>query len=190
VDPQTSVAAKPEVYKTICVCRRMVEIPVERGGKLVQWRCPDCKFPHAMRFEELDLTSGPRIKKEETMGNYTRYELTVNVHPQQAVNVDHTCPTCKHSSRKSVSLIQQIRDTQLSDEEDMNCGDLLDGNSAEMKWYDYDRDMLSLSMSFPMVLFTLTGDPEEGPNWTTYYKHGKKQDAEIIVEPFDEAKLK
>jgi len=61
------------------------------------------------------------------------------------------------------------------------------------KWYRHDEDMLSLSRTFPEVLFTLHGEGEEGGDlWRTYYLNGglQKEKAVITYAEFDPAKLK
>ena len=63
---------------------------------------------------------------------------------------------------------------------------------SEVKWYNYDEDMIKISKQLPQILFTLEGDGEEhGDQWVTYYQNGKKQHvrANVTFEPFDPAKL-
>ena len=62
-----------------------------------------------------------------------------------------------------------------------------------VKWYDHDKNMLTLSRTYPDRLFQLDGVGEEHDDvWRTYYKDGKSHDAEVITtyEPYDESKLK
>lgn len=60
------------------------------------------------------------------------------------------------------------------------------------KWYDYDEEMLKISLENPDVLYTLEGKGEEFDDlWINYYKSGKSQHtrAQIIYEEFDENKM-
>ena len=60
------------------------------------------------------------------------------------------------------------------------------------KWYDHEENMREFSKLYPEVVFTVTGEGEEGGDlWKRYYKNGKMQaaHAEIIFPPFDESKL-
>lgn len=63
----------------------------------------------------------------------------------------------------------------------------------ETKWYDHERDMLTLSVQFPNVLFKLHGEGEENDDvWDHYFKNGKSQYCKVkfIIPPFDENELK
>lgn len=63
---------------------------------------------------------------------------------------------------------------------------------GEVKWYEHDKDMLTLSQHFPNVVFDLYGEGEDAEDmWHTYYKNGKKQHCPAIItfEPYDESKL-
>ena len=45
-----------------------------------------------------------------------------------------------------------------------------------LKWYDYDADMLMLSKLHPKVLFTLWGNGEEDDDyWVAYFYEGNMQ---------------
>ena len=53
-------------------------------------------------------------------------------------------------------------------------------------WYEHDNDVLALSIKFPTVLFTLTGEGENpGDLWRTYYRKGRmhKVKGEIVYPP-------
>jgi hypothetical protein len=50
------------------------------------------------------------------------------------------------------------------------------------KWYNHDKDMISLSKYFPEVTFILSGEGEEMPDlWKTKYKNGKLSHVEAII---------
>lgn len=64
---------------------------------------------------------------------------------------------------------------------------------ATCKWYDHEDDMKAFSRLYPDVLFTLNGIGEDYPDiWVKYFKNGKMQfvKAKIVLDPFDESKLK
>lgn len=61
------------------------------------------------------------------------------------------------------------------------------------KWYEHDKDMCSLSMKFPNILFELAGNGEEPyDSWKAYYLNGCKQycPATIKFDTFSLSKLK
>ena len=63
----------------------------------------------------------------------------------------------------------------------------------EAKWYGHHQDMITLSEKHPNTLFCLEGTGEEsGDMWKTYYRNGKSQTCNVIIEfePFDESKMK
>ena len=71
--------------------------------------------------------------------------------------------------------------------------ELLSGCAEEIKWYEHDEDMTSISEQYPDILFTLHGEGEEsGDIWIKYYKGGKCQveKAKIIFGEFNQEKLK
>lgn len=57
------------------------------------------------------------------------------------------------------------------------------------KWYDVEPEMVLLSVAFPEVMFTISGDGE-GPDdfWIAHFKDGKEKyrPAEIVYPGFDE----
>jgi len=67
---------------------------------------------------------------------------------------------------------------------------VLGGDSC--KWYGWKEDMIIISKNFPGVLFTITGEGEEGGDlWIAYVKEGKVQvcEAKITYDEYDESKL-
>jgi hypothetical protein len=61
------------------------------------------------------------------------------------------------------------------------------------KWYGNEGDMKKLSLEFPTVLFTLSGEGEEaGDIWKKYFRNGKIQiaNAKITVAEFNPKELK
>ena len=66
-------------------------------------------------------------------------------------------------------------------------------NSESIKWYDYHKDMIKLSLIYPKILFTVMAAGEESEDlWGAYYLYGKSQEerAKIIIADFNESKLK
>ena len=61
-----------------------------------------------------------------------------------------------------------------------------------VKWYDWNKDMKSFSLSHPDMVIELTGVGEEHPDiWKAYFKNGKsyKEMAKIVYSAFDEGKM-
>ena len=87
------------------------------------------------------------------MGSYTSFELTYTAPAGVAVD----------------------EETLVSDEYDFTIADIVSGDAArEVKWYQHEAEMLSLSRLYPTVLFTLTGRGEESYDmWRTWYRSGK-----------------
>jgi len=63
----------------------------------------------------------------------------------------------------------------------------------DAKWYDWAKDMRTLSKNHIGTLFTLTGEGEEsGDIWKAYCRSGKIQvvKAKIVFDDFDEKEMK
>ena len=75
---------------------------------------------------------------------------------------------------------------------DQEC-DLDFGYYGTSKWYDYDIDMLKLSMRFPSLVFAIYGEGESSEDlWYAYFKNGKMQycPARIVYDEFSEDSLR
>ena len=62
----------------------------------------------------------------------------------------------------------------------------------DVKWYDWELNMRTLSLRYPDILFTLSGvGDENGDLWDAYFKCGKMQfcEAKVVFPEFDESKL-
>lgn len=62
----------------------------------------------------------------------------------------------------------------------------------QAKWYEFDKEMKTLSRQFPDTVFCLYGEGEESRDvWYRYYKNGKLQycPAKIAFDEYDESKL-
>jgi len=56
------------------------------------------------------------------------------------------------------------------------------GYLQEAKWYDWKRDMLTISNAYPEAIFTVEGNGEEaGDMWRAYFKNGKVQVAKAVI---------
>lgn len=68
-----------------------------------------------------------------------------------------------------------------------------EGNGQDQaKWYDCNKDVAAMSLEFPGVVFTLSGEGEESPDmWRAYFLEGGVQEerAKITYPPFDPKKL-
>lgn len=67
-------------------------------------------------------------------------------------------------------------ETLVSDDYEFTIADLVRGgdDTREIKWYQHEAEMLSLSRLYPTVLFALTGRGEESYDmWRTWYRSGK-----------------
>ena len=115
------------------------------------------------------------------MGYYTSYYLTASVESNDG----------KPFPEK---LISEIDKMNVFSEHDFDYGNNEKSWYApEEKWYDWEKDMLKLSVKFPEVFFELTGDGEESDDyWKAYFKNGMMQMApgEIVYDDFSPSKLK
>lgn len=59
----------------------------------------------------------------------------------------------------------------------------------DIKWYDHDKHMVTISQKYPNVIFKLMGEGEESDDsWHKYYHNGKmikECRARIVFEEFD-----
>lgn len=98
------------------------------------------------------------------MGYYTRFEITMN--PEQDAN-------------RKTEIMRAIA-AKIYEEDPSNISD----NNAnwclcdELKWYDYEKDMLEISKQFPDIIFILYGEGEEGGDlWRKYFANGEYEEA-------------
>ena len=62
-----------------------------------------------------------------------------------------------------------------------------------IKWYEHDKNMLTISNLYPDNLFILSGEGEDtGDRWKEYYKAGKSCHIQVKMtfDDFDESMLK
>jgi len=127
------------------------------------------------------------------MGYYTRYNLKWTVLDENALRVKHEHETVDGASFCHVcgaalganDISVAIGEFILGNEQ-MNYAMDKHGNSVERtKWYEHADDMKEMSLAFPGVLFTLSGEGEDaGDIWKEYYLDGKYQ-ADKAVLRFD-----
>ena len=128
----------------------------------------------------------------------TYYELTV----------DYTKGQAEREKAKETE-IQEIKDSNLSEKTKQrlisditkeyqnqyvtqsDVVDIIGYNpfNDSCKWYDHDKDMISVSETFNGVLFVLTGHGEERDDiWKKYFYNGQMQVANAKIN-FDECTL-
>jgi hypothetical protein len=117
------------------------------------------------------------------MGYNTAYALTWEKQKgyKPSPNCEHDpksgkfCPECG-AAVGVTSLDSEIGD-YIAKHDDMSYAMTLGGSTQEQcKWYEHDKDMIEMSMKFPLVLFKLHGEGEEsGDIWDAYYLNGKSQ---------------
>ena len=62
----------------------------------------------------------------------------------------------------------------------------------DLKWYEHEEDMTTISKMYLNTVFTLKGIGEDDDQpWYIYFKNGKQHSAKVVttIEPFDESKL-
>jgi hypothetical protein len=131
------------------------------------------------------------------MGYYTKYELDYKLpnKTEEPVGEDFI-KACKENKVEIPKYLQNVINDvpTLQESVDKYISDKLeDYFEDECKWYEHNEDMGKMSLSFPDVLFTLTGDGEESEDsWVAFYKNGKVQEerAKVTYGDFDPKKLK
>lgn len=121
------------------------------------------------------------------MGYYTHFNLET-----KALGGPIEFPQCEHTTVESadfchvcgvpigaVSIKERI-------EAEIGANEYMDyafNVGERVKWYSHEPDMRELSLSFPAVLFTLSGKGEEGGDlWRKYFLNGKCQVAKARIE--------
>lgn len=75
----------------------------------------------------------------------------------------------------------------------VDIGEEMDGTACieatlnEAKWYDHDKDLTALSLTFPHVTIDLDGEGEEsGDIWRMRFRNGRSErvKAEIVIPEF------
>lgn len=110
------------------------------------------------------------------MGYYTYFELTVSKGLKEAKKqisqIDKA--TEKLIAKDLYKLIFNDADDDTLDSVKSISEDVL---MEELKWYNHDYDVKTLSKKYPDLYFTLYGEGESGEVWLEIYKSG-----EIIYE--------
>lgn len=106
------------------------------------------------------------------MGYYTEHKLSILKDPNNKEEI--------------------IMETIEGDDDFYGLSSGLDVWNSETKSYNLSDSILSLSTTFPMVVFRLEGSGEENnDNWVCYYRDGKKQYCKGVItyDDFNEDKL-
>lgn len=97
-------------------------------------------------------------------------------------------------SPQSDAVVMHVEKFKGSDDYNENCFyEAWVDSTEDVKWYNHEDFMKTLSKKFPVTLFILEGLGEEQPDmWKKYFKDGKMQVCRAIIsfEDFDGAKLK
>lgn len=67
------------------------------------------------------------------------------------------------------------------------------GHYSQIKWYDWNKNLLAISFLFPDEVIEISGEGEEqGDTWKAYFKNGKSTELhpKIVFPEFDESMLK
>lgn len=86
-------------------------------------------------------------------------------------------------------LMEEKDRVTVSDDYELSLGKFLQYGQQEIKWYDYDKDMKSLSTRWPNILFILDGIGEDGKVWRAWYRNGRSAQVEPTFIPPDLDKL-
>lgn len=129
------------------------------------------------------------------MGYYTSYELTWNSQPPRrnpefqrlvdSVGDDQAEKLVEAGivkMEKSIPFSQDIAEWIAGNEEAAYALRSDGSRKNETKWYNHETDLLSLSVFFPDVLFTLRGEGEEsGDLWVKYFLGGKVEESRTQI---------
>ena len=112
------------------------------------------------------------------MGYYTRYELNY-IYADGSVILD-----CNEKNRLDKVISENLNMIN-PDYFYIGVESLSDFFEDEMKWYDYDDDMIELSIAFPNLIFILSSEGEENEDiWVSYYHNGdsEKCNAHLVYD--------
>lgn len=123
------------------------------------------------------------------MGYYTRFKLSVHFDAHESMGVS----VAGESEKRLIEYIKSIAD------EDDYLKQFVDPRNDDLKiidakWYDHEKDMVSLSYHFPEVVLCLEGVGENGDDyWKKYFRAGKilrcYAEVKIIYPEFDVSKM-
>lgn len=111
------------------------------------------------------------------MGYYTNFELTVTPEPSEELH-KYLTVSDYNQLLSYIGAFYRYPTGEYS--------------SSEWKWYNWEDDMLDLSIRFPDYVFRLFGDGEDRDDlWVAFFKNGLSYTVNLIVDipPFDESKL-
>ena len=133
------------------------------------------------------------------MGYYTYYELDweVPANMQGVPMCGHIKPTgakfCPECGTPTSNTPDEAIGNYIEQHDEMFYAIEPDGSGSDScKWYEHTSDMVQLSLQFPGVLFTLSGNGEDSPDfWREYHLGGLFQytKATFSYEPFNSNEL-
>jgi len=123
------------------------------------------------------------------MGYYTDFTLSVHSDAHESMGVSNS----GEAEKRLIDYIKSIADDNdyLKDLVDVDSNELC---SMSAKWYDHEKDMVSLSYHFPEFVLCLEGKgEEENDYWKKYFRAGKilrcYAEVKIIYPEFDVGKM-
>ena len=108
------------------------------------------------------------------MGYYTSYNLEVRIANDTQLD-DIIVPFLKNRGIANYALSERYE----------RYGDYYIFYGLEpVKWYEYDQDMIDLSLLVPEATFKLSGDGENfNDAWNNYYQNGKMEECWAEIPP-------
>lgn len=123
------------------------------------------------------------------MGYYTDFTLSVHSDAHESMEVS----VAGEAEKRLIDYIKSIADDNdyLKDLVDVDSNELC---SMSAKWYDHEKDMVSLSYHFPEFVLCLEGKgEEENDYWKKYFRAGKilryHAEVKITFPEFDVSKM-
>lgn len=135
------------------------------------------------------------------MGYYTCYDLGVPKPTKDCRLTDEQIAEKLVEAFASLPYFEyesdKLRSLWARRKEQVDCEWLADAADAvnevlfypdNLKWYDYDKDMNSVSSGIPSVYFILYGDGEDSDdNWRSYFLNGRERRFNAVIPDQDMA---
>lgn len=122
------------------------------------------------------------------MGYMTQYRVRVIEGDQDC---EMPCRHCKGTGKVRMTVLEAIEEVYKETESELAFIHAM-AEGEPTKWYDHEKDMLSVSREWPDRVFRLDGEGKEsGDIWVKFFKDGQVQmvKAEIKLGDFDSSKL-